>query len=50
MPLAPAEHYWAEILESMCSLDNPEVHGYDPQAGYRVYTGKALEIAQGERA
>jgi hypothetical protein len=26
------------------------VHGYDPQAGYRVYTAKALEIAQDERA
>jgi len=25
------------------------VHGYDPQAGYRVYTSKALEIAQDER-
>jgi len=24
------------------------VHGYDPQAGYRVYTSKALEIAQDE--
>jgi hypothetical protein len=33
----------------MGSLDTPEVHGYDPQAGYRVYTAKALEIAQNER-
>jgi arginine decarboxylase len=33
----------------MRSLDTPEVHGYDPQAGYRVYTAKALEIAQEEQ-
>jgi hypothetical protein len=26
------------------------VHGYDPQAGYRVYTSKALELAQDELA
>ncbi len=34
----------------MRNLDNLEVHGYGPQVGYRVYTGKALEIAQDERA
>jgi len=39
-----------EILEFMRSLDTPEVHGYDPQAGYRVYTSKALEMAQDEPA
>jgi hypothetical protein len=38
-----------QILEFMRSLDTPEVHGYDPQAGYRVYTAKALEIAQEEQ-
>jgi hypothetical protein len=32
----------------MGSLDTPEVHGYDRQAGYRVYTSKALEIARDE--
>ena len=48
--LVPGQLFSAEILEFMCSLDTPEVHGYDPQAGYRVYTGKALEIAQDERA
>ncbi len=37
-----------EILAFMGSLDTPEIHGYDRQAGYRVYTGKALEITQEE--
>ena len=32
----------------MRSLDTPEVHGYDQRAGYRVYTGKALQIATDE--
>jgi arginine decarboxylase len=31
----------------MRSLDTPEVHGYRPDLGYRVYTDKALEIAAG---
>jgi arginine decarboxylase len=48
--LVPGQLFSTEILEFMRSLDTPEVHGYDPQAGYRVYTGKALEIAQDERA
>jgi len=29
----------------MRALDTPEVHGYRPGLGYRVYTDKALEIA-----
>ena len=29
----------------MRSLDTPEVHGYRPDLGYRVYIDKALEIA-----
>jgi arginine decarboxylase len=48
--LVPGQVFSKEILEFMRSLDTPEVHGYDPEAGYRVYTGKALEIAQDERA
>jgi arginine decarboxylase len=48
--LVPGQLFSKEILEFMRSLDTPEVHGYDPEAGYRVYTGKALEIAQDERA
>jgi arginine decarboxylase len=29
----------------MQSLDAPEIHGYRPELGYRVYVDKALEIA-----
>jgi arginine decarboxylase len=48
--LVPGQLFSKEILEFMRSLDTPEVHGYDSQVGYRVYTGKALEIAQDGRA
>ena len=48
--LVPGAGAQPEILDFLRSLDIPEVHGYDPQAGYRVYTAKALEIAQDERA
>jgi arginine decarboxylase len=34
-----------QILSFMRALDTPEVHGYRPDLGYRVYTDKALEIA-----
>ena len=47
--LVPGQLFSPEILEFMRSLDTPEVHGYDPQAGYRVYTAKALEITQAGR-
>jgi arginine decarboxylase len=43
--LVPGQVFSEEILSFMDSLDTPEIHGYDPQAGYRVYTGKAVEIA-----
>jgi arginine decarboxylase len=46
--LVPGQLFSPGILEFMRSLDTPEVHGYDPRAGYRVYTSKALEIAQDE--
>ena len=46
--LVPGQVFSHEILSFMRSLDTPEIHGYNPQAGYRVYTGKALEIAQHE--
>ena len=43
--LVPGQVFSREILSFMRSLDTPEIHGYDPQAGYRVYTAKAVEIA-----
>jgi arginine decarboxylase len=38
-----------EILSFMRSLDTPEIHGYRPDLGYRVYADKALEIAAATR-
>jgi arginine decarboxylase len=32
-----------EILQFMRDLDTPEIHGYLPNFGYRVYTEKAIE-------
>ena len=43
--LVPGQVFSPEILSFMRSLDTPEVHGYRPGLGYRVYTDKALEIA-----
>jgi arginine decarboxylase len=46
--LVPGQVFSQEILSFMRGLDTPEIHGYDPQAGYRVYTSKAIEIAQAD--
>jgi len=43
--LVPGQVFSPQILSFMRSLDTPEVHGYRPELGYRVYTDKALEIA-----
>jgi arginine/lysine/ornithine decarboxylase len=43
--LVPGQVFSPQILEFMRSLDTPEIHGYRPDLGYRVYVGKALEIA-----
>jgi arginine decarboxylase len=43
--LVPGQVFSREILAFMRSLDTPEVHGYRPELGYRVYLDKALEIA-----
>jgi arginine decarboxylase len=42
--LVPGQVFSNEILSFMRSLDTPEIHGYQPKLGYRVYTSKALEI------
>ena len=39
----PGQVFSREILSFMRSLDTPEVHGYKPDFGYRVYTAKAIE-------
>jgi arginine decarboxylase len=43
--LVPGQVVSPQILEFMAGLDTPEVHGYRADLGYRVYIGKALEIA-----
>jgi arginine decarboxylase len=43
--LVPGQVFSEQILSFMRSLDTPEVHGFRADLGYRVYTGKALEIA-----
>jgi arginine decarboxylase len=43
--LVPGQLFSDQILSFMRSLDTPEVHGFRADLGYRVYTGKALEIA-----
>jgi arginine decarboxylase len=43
--LVPGQVFSPQILAFMRSLDTPEVHGYRPDLGYRVYIDKALEIA-----
>jgi arginine decarboxylase len=42
--LVPGQVFSNEILSFMRSLDTPEIHGYTPGIGYRVYTSKALEM------
>ena len=43
--LVPGQVFSPQILSFMRSLDTPEIHGYRPDLGYRVYIDKALEIA-----
>jgi arginine decarboxylase len=43
--LVPGQVFSQQILAFMRGLDTPEIHGYRPDLGYRVYVGKALEIA-----
>jgi arginine decarboxylase len=40
--LVPGQVVTADVLEFMASLDTPEVHGYDPAVGYRLYRSGAL--------
>ncbi|WP_231117930.1 aminotransferase class I/II-fold pyridoxal phosphate-dependent enzyme [Mycobacterium colombiense] len=42
--LVPGQLFSREILQFMRDLDTPEIHGYLPDFGYRVYTEKAIEM------
>jgi arginine decarboxylase len=41
--LVPGQVFSRGILQFMRDLDTPEIHGYLPEFGYRVYTQKAIE-------
>ena len=41
--LVPGQVFSDEILTFIRDLDTPEIHGYKPEYGYRVYTEKAIE-------
>ena len=41
--LVPGQVFSREILAFIRELDTPEIHGYKPDLGYRVYTDKAIE-------
>lgn len=40
--LVPGQLFSQQILSYMDSLDTPEIHGYRPDLGYRVFTDQAL--------
>src|SRR5246500_307892 len=42
--LVPGQVFSREILQFMRDLDTPEIHGYLPDFGYRVYTEKAIQM------
>jgi arginine decarboxylase len=42
--LVPGQLFSRGILQFMRDLDTPEIHGYTPNFGYRVYTEKAIEM------
>lgn len=42
--LVPGQVFSRQILTFIKELDTPEIHGYDPEVGYRVYTEKAIAI------
>ena len=41
--LVPGQVFSSEILSFIRDLDTPEIHGYKPEFGFRVYTQKAIE-------
>ena len=44
--LVPRQVFSREILTFIRELDTPEIHGYQPDFGYRVYTEKAIEMCR----
>jgi arginine decarboxylase len=48
--LVPGQVVSSGILKFMHSLDTPEIHGYRPHLGYRVFLDKAMEIGDTGRS
>ena len=44
--LVPGQVFSRQILSFIRDLDTPEIHGYKPDFGYRVYTEKAIEMCR----
>ena len=44
--LVPGQVFSRQILSFIRCLDTREIHGYRPHLGYRVFTDKALEMAE----
>ncbi|WP_123023204.1 aminotransferase class I/II-fold pyridoxal phosphate-dependent enzyme [Mycolicibacterium stellerae] len=44
--LVPGQVFSPEILAFIRDLDTPEIHGYRPDFGFRVYTDKAVEMSR----
>ena len=44
--LVPGQVFSREILTFIHDLDTPEIHGYRPDFGYRVYTEKEIEMCR----
>lgn len=45
--LVPGQLFSREILTFIRDLDTLEIHGYNPEFGFRVYTEKAIEMCRG---
>ncbi|HEY1653417.1 MAG TPA: hypothetical protein VGG09_16140 [Acidimicrobiales bacterium] len=46
--LVPGQVFTEKLLTFVNTLDTREIHGFKPDAGYRVFTDKALEMALGD--
>lgn len=44
--LVPGQVFSRQILAFMRALDTSEIHGYKPHLGFRVFTAKAMEMAE----
>ena len=46
--LVPGQLFSRQILAFIRDLDTPEIHGYKPEYGYRVYTDTAIDVTGGQ--